>query len=198
MKHTLATVALSLALAAPLAAADTWVIDRSHSETTFQIRHLVSKVSGRFTDFAGTIVGDPAKPEAASVEFTIKAASINTDNADRDTHLRSADFFDVAKFPEITFKSSAIRKAANGKFEAVGTLTMHGVAKQVVIPVEYFGAVRDPWGNEKAGFSARVTLDRKDYNVTWNKALDNGGVLLGDDVDVVINLEAAKKKDAAK
>ncbi|MHB0970373.1 MAG: YceI family protein [Thermoanaerobaculia bacterium] len=197
MKRILATVALSLALAAPLAA-DTWVIDRSHSETTFQIRHLVSKVSGRFTDFAGTIVGDPAKPEAATVEFTIKAASINTDNADRDADLRSANFFDVAKFPEITFKSSAIRKIANGKFEAAGTLTMHGVAKQIVIPVEYFGAVRDPWGNDKAGFSARITLDRKDYNLTWNKALDNGGVLLGDDVDVVINLEAAKKKDAAK
>lgn len=198
MKRILATLALTLAVAAPLAAADTWVIDRAHSETIFQIRHLVSKVSGRFTDFGGAIVGDPAKPEAATVELTIKAASISTDNTDRDNHLRSADFFDVAKYPEITFKSNAIKKTAGGKFEAAGTLTMHGIAKQIVIPVEYFGAVKDPWGNEKAGFAARLTLNRKDFNVTWNKAIDNGGMLLGDDVDIVINLEAAKKKDAAK
>jgi polyisoprenoid-binding protein YceI len=197
MKRILATLALTLATAGPLAAADTWVIDRAHSETIFQIRHLVSKVSGRFTDFSGTIVGDPAKPEAATVEFTIKAASINTDNTDRDNDLRSANFFDVAKFPEITFKSSAIRKVG-GKFEATGTLTMHGIAKQIVIPVEYFGAVKDPWGNEKAGFAARLTLNRKDFKIIWNKALDSGGALLGEDVDVSINLEAARKKDAAK
>lgn len=189
-----AVLVLAFAALSPAYAADTYVVDRSHSEATFQIRHLVSKVSGRFTDFSGTIVGDPAKPESASVEFTIKAASINTDNADRDSHLRTADFFDVEKNPEITFKSSAIKKTGEGRYAVTGKFTMRGVTKTIVVPVEYLGVVRDPWGNEKAGFTAKLTLNRKDYGINWNKALDNGGVLLSDEVDVVVNLEAAKKK----
>jgi polyisoprenoid-binding protein YceI len=187
-------VAAAVIAASPLLAADTYSVDKGHSEATFTVKHLVSKVSGRFNDFSGNVVIDAAKPEASSVEFTIKAASINTDNADRDKHLKTPDFFDVEKNPEITFKSSKVTPAGKDKFNVDGTLTLHGVSKQITLPVEFQGFVKDPWGNEKAGFALETTINRKDYGMVWNKALDQGGYLLGDDVKIVINLEAAKKK----
>jgi polyisoprenoid-binding protein YceI len=197
MNRTFAVLALAAGLAVP-AAADTFVVDRAHSETTFSIRHLTSRVGGRFQDFSGTITGDPKKPTEASVEFTVKAASIDTDQEGRDKDLRSANFFDVEKFPEITFKSSKITAgAAKDTYNVAGTLTMHGVAKDVVIPVTYMGSVVDPWKNEKFGFEAVTTLNRKDFGIVWNKTLDNGGLMLSDEVKVTINLEAARKKDPA-
>ena len=197
MNRALATLALGAALAAPVAG-DTFAVDRTHSSATFTVRHLTSKVSGRFKDFSGTITGDPAKPAQAQVEFTVKAASIDTDEEKRDTDLRSANFFDVDKFPEITFKSTKITPAS-GKdhYNVAGKLTMHGVTKDVVIPVTYMGSVTDPWKNEKFGFEATTTLNRKDYGIVWNKTLDNGGLLLADEVAVTVNLEAARKKEAA-
>jgi polyisoprenoid-binding protein YceI len=195
---------LSLALAALAAlgalqpvtalAADTYMVDKGHSEALFTIKHLMSRVTGRFNDFTGTINVDPANPAASSVEFTINTASIDTDNADRDKHLKSPDFFDVEKHPAITFKSTKVTPAGNNKFNVEGALTMHGVTKQVALPVEFLGFGKDPWGNEKAGFAVEATLNRKEFGITWNKALDAGGYLLGDDVKVVINLETAKKK----
>ena len=185
------------ALAAPLHASDTWVIDKNHSTAQFQIRHLVSKVGGRFGDFSGTIVTDSAKPESSTVELTIKAASIDTDNDSRDNDLRSANFFDVAQYAEITFKSSKVTPKGNNQFEVAGTLTMHGVAKPIVLPVSFLGTARDPRGNDKAGFETQVTLNRKDYGINWNKALDNGGMLLSDDVQVTVNIEASRKVEAA-
>lgn len=187
-------LAAALLAASPLLAAETYAVDKGHSEATFTIKHLVSKVSGRFTDFTGSVNIDPAKPEQSSVEFTIKAASINTDNADRDKDLKGPDFFDVEKNPEITFKSSKVTAASKDKFSVDGTLTLRGVAKPVTLPVEFLGFAKDPWGNEKAGFAVETTLNRKDYGIVWNKALDQGGYLLGDDVRIVINLETAKKK----
>ena len=178
----------------PLLAADTYAVDKGHSEATFTIKHLVSKVSGRFNDFGGSISLDATKPEQSSVEFTIKAASVNTDNADRDKHLRSPEFFDVEKTPEITFKSGKVTPAGKDKFNVDGTLTIHGVSKPVTLPVEFGGFAKDPWGNDKAGFTVETTLNRKDYGLVWNKTLDQGGYLLGDDVKIVINLETIKKK----
>ncbi len=184
-------------LAAPLFA-DTFSIDKNHSEATFKVRHLMSKVSGKFDDFGGTINVDPAKPTEGKVEFTIKTASIDTGTPDRDKHLRSADFFDAEKNPEITFKSVAIKPAAKKNvYDVVGDLTMRGVTKRVTLPVEFIGFAKDPWGNTRAGFSLETTLNRKDYGINWNQALDNGGVLVGDDVDIAINIEAVKAKPAA-
>ena len=186
---------ITLAFAALPLFADTYTIDKQHSEATFQVRHLVSKVSGKFEDFDGTINIDPAKPAASSVAFKIKAASINTGVADRDNHLRTPDFFDAAKYPEITFQSTAIKPSGKKDvYDVTGNLTMRGVTKSVTIPVTFLGFIKDPWGNDKAGFSLQTTVNRKDYGINWNKALDNGGALLSDNVDIAINLEATKKK----
>jgi polyisoprenoid-binding protein YceI len=194
MKFRTLAVAAFLVTASSLFA-DTFNVDKVHSETTFQVRHMMSKVSGKFDDFSGKINADRAKPSASSVEFTIKAASINTGNADRDKDLRSANFFDVEKFPEITFKSSKIVPSKKKDlYEVTGDLTIHGVTKHVTLPVEFNGFGKDPWGGERAGFSLTTTINRKDYGINWNKALDNGGVLLGDEVTININIEAVKAK----
>ncbi|MCU0304321.1 MAG: YceI family protein [Thermoanaerobaculales bacterium] len=193
MKRPLIALCLILIATAGLAGAATYTVDKTHSGVDFKVRHLVSKTPGKFTDFEGTIVADLANLDASSVTFTIKAASIDTGNADRDKHLRSADFFDVETYPEITFTSSKITKAGDNSYAVTGTLTMHGVSKTVTLPVTYLGEVKDPWGNTKAGFEIETTLDRKDYGIVWNKALDAGGVLLGDEVEITINLETQKK-----
>ena len=191
-------VLVTLLAATPLLA-DTYTIDKAHSEANFRVRHMVSKVSGKFDEFSGTINGELSKPASASVQFTIKTASINTGTADRDKHLRSADFFDAEKFPEITFQSTSIKPSGKKNiYNVTGNLTMHGVTKKITLPVEYLGTAKDPWGNEKAGFTLTTTLNRKDYGVNWNKALDNGGVLVSEDVEVTINLETARNKAAVK
>ena len=194
MKFKSTVIAIITISALPLFA-DTYTIDKSHSEATFQVRHLVSKVSGKFEDFDGKINIDPNKPAASTVEFTIEASTVNTGVADRDKHLRTADFFDTEKFPEITFKSTSIKSSGKKDvYTVTGNLTMRGVTKQITFPVQFLGFIRDPWGNDKAGFSLATTLNRKDYGVNWNKALDNGGVLVSDEVDVAINIEAQKSK----
>ena len=188
---------LSLALLAGAVQAETYTVDKAHSEVLFSVRHMgVSKVTGRFNEFTGVVNGEPGKPQEASVEFTIKATSIDTNDAGRDKHLRSADFFDVEKFPEITFKSSKVTAKGQNQYDVTGTLTMHGVAKEVTLPVTLAGPVKDPRGNEKVGFEATAKLNRKDYGISWNRALDAGGVVVSDEVQVTINLEAAKAKPA--
>jgi polyisoprenoid-binding protein YceI len=176
--------------------AGTYQVDPAHSSVEFKVRHLVSKVSGRFTDFSGTIVGDPDKPSGASVTFTIKSASIDTKIPDRDKHLRSADFFDVEKYPDVVFRSSKITPKGEGRYEVAGTFAMHGVTKEVVLPVTFGGVARDPWGKDRAGFSLLLTLNRKDYGVSWNKLLDQGGTLVGDDVEISIDLEAVRQAES--
>jgi polyisoprenoid-binding protein YceI len=194
-----AAIAFSLVTLAslPARAADVYTIDPAHSDVSFQVRHLVSQVRGRFNDYSGTIAMDPANLAKSSVEFRVKSASIDTQLPDRDKHLRSADFFDVEKYPEIVFKSSKITPNGKDRYNVAGTLTLRGVAKQITLPVTFLGNAKDPWGNEKAGFSTETTLNRKDFGMVWNAALDNGGVVLGDDVKIAIDLEVLKQKPGA-
>jgi polyisoprenoid-binding protein YceI len=198
MNRRLAVAALVAALAASAApAADTYVVDKAHSEATFQVRHIVTRVRGNFADISGTIQADGAKPEASSVEFTVKTASIDTGVPDRDKHLQSADFFEAEKYPEMTFKSTRIKPVGKDRYEVTGTFTLRGVSKELTLPVTFLGFAKDPRGNEKAGFETSVTLNRKDFGMVWNKVLDNGGALLGDEVYVSVNIEANKQKAAA-
>jgi polyisoprenoid-binding protein YceI len=174
----------------------TYVIDKLHSEATFQVRHLLTKVRGRFSDFAGTIQFDEAHPEQSSVEFTVQAASVDTNASDRDVHLKSEDFFHVEKFPTITFKSAQITPKGSNEFAVTGTLTIRGVSKEVTLPVTYLGSQKDPWGNEKAGFETEITVNRKDFGLLWNAALETGGFLVGDDVKISISIQAAAPQTA--
>ena len=187
------TLALSLAASAAFSQ-DVYSVDKTHSEVTFRVRHFVSKVSGRFDDFSGVITVAPGKPAASSVEFTIKTASINTANTNRDTHLKSADFFDAEKNPEITFRSTKITPVDDDTFNVTGIFTMHGTAKEITIPVDFGGTATDARGTEKAGFSLTTKLNRKDYGILWNQTLDTGSVVLGDDVEITVNIEANKRK----
>ena len=187
--------AFALTAASAFAAPETFMVDKTHSGAAFKVRHLMSSVSGKFNDFDATVNIDRAKPVASNVEFTIKTASIDTGVGDRDKHLRSADFFDAEKYPTITFKSSKIESTRDKSvFNVTGDLTMRGVTKKVTLPVTFNGFARDPWGNERAGFDIETTLNRKDYGINWNKALDQGGYLLDDNVKVSLSLEAVKKK----
>ena len=196
MRSTVLPFVVAALAASSGLAAETYVVDKVHSEASFQVRHLgISNVRGRFEDFEGTINIDRAKPESSSVELTIKTASVNTDSEARDKDLRGEGFFESDKFPTISFKSTRIAPKGKDNYDVTGNLTMHGVSKQITLPVAHLGFVKDPWGNEKAGFALETTLNRKDYGLLWNKALDQGGFLLGDDVKVVINLETAKKKN---
>lgn len=183
-----------LLAAAPLFAADTFVIDKAHSAATFKIKHMMANVTGRFAEFSGTVNADRETPANSSVEFTIHTASITTATPDRDKHLRSSDFFDVEKYPTITFKSvKVVPTKAPDTFNVSGDLTMHGVTKRITLPVVFNGIARDPKGNERAGFELNTTLNRKEYGITWNKTLDPGGFLLSDDVIITIDIEAVKK-----
>jgi polyisoprenoid-binding protein YceI len=192
-RHVMASNARPLA-ETPSAAPETYTIDKTHSEAVFQVRHLVTKVRGRFADFEGIIRIDRSSPERSSVELSIDAASVDTDVADRDKHLKSADF--VERHPRITFVSSRIRPAGGDRYDVTGTLTIRGVSREVTLPVTFHGFAKDPWGNEKAGFELETKLNRKDYDMIWNAALDNGGFLLGDEVRVLINLETNRQKAA--
>jgi polyisoprenoid-binding protein YceI len=151
-------------------------------------------VKGTFDDVSGTINFDEKNVGKSSVDVKIMTTSVDTRTAKRDEHLRSADFFDVTKYPEMTFVSKKIIGSGK-KFKVEGDLSMHGVTKPVTLAVEYLGASKDPWGNMRAGFSATTKINRKDYGLTWNKALETGGVLIGDDVEVNIDIEAVKKTD---
>ena len=190
------TAALALSASIATAAPQAFVVDKGHSEASFKVRHMLGKVPGRFDEFEGRILLEPAKLETSSVEFHIRAASIDTDLPDRDKHLRSGDFFDVENHPEIVFKSESIKRAGKDLYEVTGILSIRGVEKRITLPVAYLGQTRDPWGNERAGFSTAVTLNRKDFGMVWNKALDQGGFLLGDEVWVTLEIEAVKDKTA--
>ena len=178
-------------------ATQTWDIDVTHSSIGFSVRHMViSKVRGTFTRWSGAVQLDAGDLARSSVEVKIDAASVDTQVADRDAHLRSADFFDVARHPEITFRSRRVEKAGEG-LKVIGDLTMHGVTREVVLDAEFSGTGKDPWGNERAGFSARTSLDRRDYGLVWNAALETGGVLVGEKIEIALEVEAVKKVVAA-
>lgn len=171
----------------------TYAIDKAHSEAAFQVRHLVTKVRGRFTDFEGTVAMNPDAPEESSVEATIQAASIDTDQPDRDAHLRSADFFSVEQFPTLTFKSTRVSKTGSDAYDVAGDLTIRGVTRQVVLPVTFLGFAKDPWGGERAGFEAELKINRKDYGLVWNAALETGAFLVGDEVRISLSVQAVAK-----
>ena len=194
------TLLLAALAAAPLfaqtppPAPDVWVADKAHSMASFKIRHLMAMVTGQFRDFDVAINIDKAAPEKSSVDFTVQAASIDTGQPSRDEHLRSPDFFEVTKYPTISFKSTSVVPKSKTSFDVTGDLTMHGVTKRITLPVSFLGFGKDPRGVEKGGFEIETTLDRKEYNITWNRVLDEGGLLLGDEVKVTINLEVGKKE----
>ena len=196
-KTRLLSLAAFLALAAPAFAAETYQFDKSHTTVGFQVRHIFTMLSGRFTDYVGTIQVDRARPESSTVEFTIQATSIDTAEPRRDQHLRSADFFDVANHPTIAFKSTSVKANGKDSFLVTGDLTMRGVTKPVTLPVTLLGEGKDPMGNEKMGLETSLTLNRKDFGLVWNRALESGGVLVGEEVRVQIAIEANKAKPAA-
>lgn len=169
-------------------------LDPSHSTASFTIKHMmIAKVHGGFEKLSGNLVLDSENPANSSVEATIDTASINTREAQRDTHLRSADFFDVEKFPEIKFKSTAIEKKADGLLVS-GDLTIHGVTQKITLDVEGPSAeMKDPWGNTKIGASATAKIKRKDFGLTWNAALEAGGFLVGDDVNITLEVQFVKQ-----
>ena len=188
----LATAALAGAFSTASVAADTatFNIDKGHSELTFRIRHIMSRVSGTFTDWKGTITGNPAAWSGGSTEIIIQTTSIDTRLERRDTHLRSADFFDAANHPEITFKSTSVVVAGNA-VTLTGDLTIRGVTKPVTLSGEYLGTTGEG-AKQRVGFHVSGKINRMDFGVAWNKVLETGGVMLGDDVDLDISVEAVR------
>jgi polyisoprenoid-binding protein YceI len=171
----------------------TWTIDASHSNVEFAVKHMmITTVRGRFTDVSGTVQSVDDDPAAGLVDLTIAVASIDTREPQRDAHLRSADFFDVERFPVITFKSTRIEDIARDGFRLVGNLTIHGVTREVGLDVTAEGRGNDPWGGERAGYSATTKIKRSDYGLLWNQALETGGLLVGDEVKINIDLELIK------
>lgn len=171
----------------------TFTVDKSHSEATFQVRHLITKVRGHFSDFEGDIHYDEASPAESSVRLTIQAASIDTAEPNRDTHLRSADFFAVEEFPTMTFNSSQVAGRGGNRFDVTGDLTIRGVTKTVTVPVTFLGAAKDPWGKARVAFEGEYTINRKDFGLNWNAALETGGFLVGDDVKISVSIQAIQK-----
>jgi polyisoprenoid-binding protein YceI len=194
MKTVLLTFVVAMLLVPATLGADTYTVDSSHSEVSFRIRHFVSQTPGKFNDYAATFELDPENLTRSTVEFVVDAASIDTDSEDRDKHLRSEDFFWVEKHPTLSFRSSKIRSVGNDKYEVTGTMSIRGVEKTITVPVEFLGFIKDPWGGKRAGFESSFTIKRKDYGIEWNKALDAGGVVLGDEVKITLNLELVKKQ----
>jgi polyisoprenoid-binding protein YceI len=172
-----------------------WVIDPTHSEVQFKVKHLmITTVTGSFNIFKATIQTEDEDFTKAKILFSADINSISTGNADRDAHLKSADFFDVAKYPELTFKTTKYENVdSDGSYELYGDLTMHGVTKNIKLDVEFGGVVKDPFGNTKAGFTINGKINRKDFGLQWNVATESGGVLVGEDVRIVSEIQLIKQ-----
>jgi polyisoprenoid-binding protein YceI len=188
----LAALALSLAGATALAETAEWTVDTGHAHVGFSVTHMVvSEIDGQFKTFNGKVQLDEQDLSKSQVDFNIDTASVDTDNAERDKHLKTPDFFDAAKYPQITFHSKKIKKAGKG-YKVTGDLTMHGVTKETMLDVTLSEPITNPWGKQVRGVRASGVLKRSDYGISWNKTLDKGGLALGDDVSVVIKLELNK------
>jgi polyisoprenoid-binding protein YceI len=173
--------------------ATTWKIDPSHSHLEFAVRHLmISTVKGRFGVVEGTVLTDAANPATVDVNVTIDAASIDTREAQRDAHLKSPDFFDVATFPTLTFKGGRVTEASGDRFRLTGDLTIHGVTREVTLDVASEGRGKDPWGGERAGYSATTKIKRSDFGLTWNQVLEAGGIAVGDEIKISLDVELVK------
>lgn len=175
---------------AELPAVGTWEIDGSHSAASFSVKHLmVSKVRGRFGSLQG-VIRIAEDPTASTVEVTIDAASVDTNDEKRDDHLRSSDFFDVERFPALTYRSTGVRHVKGGRWEVDGALTIRDVTRPVTLEVELVGTEQDPWGGSRVGFEASAEIDREEFGLTWNAALESGGVLVGRKVRVELDVQA--------
>ncbi|WP_223699930.1 YceI family protein [Sutcliffiella deserti] len=170
-----------------------WNVDKAHSTVDFSVKHMMfATVKGGFNEYDATIVADPTDLTTASIEFTVDVASIDTRSSDRDAHLRSADFFDVDNHPKMTFKSTNIEKTDENEYNVTGDLTVRGTTKPETFSVTFEGTGLDPWGNEKAGFAVEGKIKRSDFGLTWNAPLEAGGVLVGDQIKIELQLQAAK------
>lgn len=197
MKRRIILSLLLTALLASLASAGTWKVDVPHSSVNFSVRHMViSKATGRFGKFSGLIEFDVDKMQTGSVELTVQMESIDTNDEDRDNHLRSEDFFETAKYPTMTFTSTAVGELKDGKFSLTGDLTIKDVTRSVTFDCDFHGVLeKGPRGISRAGFSAVTKINRQDYNITWSRTLDAGGLMLGNDVEISIEIEAVLPKE---
>jgi polyisoprenoid-binding protein YceI len=177
------------------AAVETYEIDPVHSSVMFKVRHLFTKVAGRFDDFSGILRWDPEDPTKSSVEVTIQAASIDTDNEKRDEHLKSKDFLAVQEYPTITFRSTKVEKVGENRFEVTGDLTIHGVTKPVTLEVEAMGFGPGPMGKYRGGFTATTKIDRTEFGVSWNMAVEGGGLVLGKQVEITLDIEVVRQEE---
>ncbi|HBL16447.1 MAG: hypothetical protein A2X36_09745 [Elusimicrobia bacterium GWA2_69_24] len=197
MNKALGIMLLAVIAASPARAA-TWKIDAAHSAVTFRVAHLtISKVQGRFDRFSGSVEYEPGQPQLVRAEAVIETASVNTNVEKRDEHLRGADFFNVEKFPTMTFKSTKALGGKGMKGKLQGELTLRGVTKPVVLDVEGFGPIKDPQGNERLGATAKTRIQRKDFGMVFNHTLDTGGLMVGDEVEVTLELECIKESPAS-
>ena len=184
----------STTTSAPASTLTAWSIDPAHSHVEFSVKHLmIATVRGRFGIVRGTVYSDDADPAKGRAEIEIDAESIDTRENQRDTHLRSADFFDVQQFPHITFRSTRVTDVKGDHFKLVGDLTIRGVTREVALDVTSEGRNRDPWGGERAGFSATTRIKRSDFGLTWNQALETGGVVVGDEIKISLDVELVKQ-----
>jgi polyisoprenoid-binding protein YceI len=172
----------------------TWKIDPAHSSAEFKVKHMmISHVKGSFSGLSGTLTENPAEPTLSSVEASLDVSTISTGDAQRDAHLKSADFFDAEAYPQMTFKSTRVEKQGEGEYKVTGDLTLHGVTKPVTFAVEGPSAPgKDPWGNTRIGLSATTKINRKDFGLSWNAALETGGILVGEDVQITLEVQFIK------
>jgi polyisoprenoid-binding protein YceI len=185
------TMTTATATASRDATAPVWQIDPAHTQTQFEVKHMMfAKVRGQFGELSGTVQFDPTDLAASRVDAVIQSTSIETGVADRDAHLRSGDFLDVERYPELQFTSRKVTAVAEGSFAVVGDLTIRDVTREVMLAVEETGRGLDPWGNNRVGFSASTSIDRRDFGLTWNQALETGGILVGTDVKITIEVQA--------
>ena len=192
--QSLFITALAMIMAVVFTAqANTWEIDKSHTQIGFTVTHMVvTKVSGEFTEYEGEVTFNPSNLDESKIKGIVKVASITTENQRRDDHLRSADFFDAENYPHIVFESTEINKTDDG-YVAVGNLTIRDVTKRIELPFSIAGPVNDPWGNTRVGLEASTTINRQEFNVTWNNTLDNGGVVVSDQVTLNLNAQLIKQ-----
>lgn len=194
-------MALSVSLGLPdrsMAQISKWKVDHDHSTIGFQVAHMVlSKTNGKFTDYSGVVEMDPEAMEFKTIEATIQTESVTTDHQKRDEHLRSPDFFDVKAFPTMSYKMKSYKKTGD-RYTAIGDLTLLGVTKEITLDGSFNGVVQDPWGNTRAGFNAEGTINRKDFGMKFSKLLDNGGLVVGDEVKIKLEIEVIKEKKVEK
>ena len=197
MKNKLIVFMLLLSWVVSVSAQEAkWSFDNAHSKIQFDVAHMViSEVSGQFHDYEGIVVTTKEDFSDAKIDFSIDVKSIDTDAENRDTHLKSADFFDATKYPKIIFKSKTMKKAGTNRYKLTGNFSMHGVTKEITLDVKYGGTIKDPYGNLKAGFKITGVIDRTDFGLTYNSVMETGGLIIGEDVTITCKIELIKSSN---